>query len=135
MRRWIFQCRWFTVRLHKTQLPDEYRAHNHPWSFVSVILRGRYEEVLYTDITARVPFTTTVRRRRFIPVFRHKDAFHRVIPVGGPSWSLVVTGPKRVDRFGDASWGFLHEGQVVPWRQDALTDTQRAIYGHETPEV
>src|SRR5678816_721998 len=102
MRRWIFQCRWFTLRLHKIQMADEYSPHNHPWSFVSVILKGRYDEERYyvgddnVYIGSGANIThETVERRWLRPVYRNKDDFHRVIPLAkyGPTWTFVITGP------------------------------------------
>lgn len=140
MRRWIFQCRWFTVRLHKTQLPDEYRPHNHPWSFISVILKGRYDEMVYGNVGTITQTQRLIHRQRWRPVFRHKDTFHRVMPVGGPSWSLVLTGPKRTVKFGtekgDASWGFLNDdGTVSHWRSDDTNQENIQRFGTPTPEV
>lgn len=135
MRRWIFQCRWFTVRLHNIKLPDEYRPHNHPWNFVSILLKGQYMEYISEPGPAETRVTRGVYRRRLVPAFRGKDTFHRVVPAGS-AWTLVITGPKRQTADGDAKWGFMDEaGNLVDWRQDALTESQRATYGHETPEV
>lgn len=138
MRRWIFQCRWFTIRLHKTQLPDEYRPHNHPWSFVSIQLsRNGYTELIYTEEPSRYRSQRVVSSRRFWPRFRSKDTFHRVlpnVPEGNyinhppPAWTLVLTGPKRESEPGVAKWGFLAEdGSVVEWRM--------ADEGYPTPSV
>ncbi|CAB4203506.1 hypothetical protein UFOVP1382_122 [uncultured Caudovirales phage] len=45
MDRWVWQTRWFTVRLHHIQRPDaDVELHDHPWSFFSLILKGWYEE-------------------------------------------------------------------------------------------
>ena len=46
LTRWhLFSSKWFTVMLHKFHRSDEDRAlHDHPWSFISIMLwRGYYE--------------------------------------------------------------------------------------------
>jgi hypothetical protein len=137
MRRWVFSCPWFTVRLHNIKLSDEYRPHNHPWSFVSVLLHGKYDEERYTDKDPLMPYAV-VNRRRFVPVYRHQDAYHRVIPLTkwGAVWTLVLTGPKRTDQFGDAAWWFLNEdGTRTHWTNEANNQANTAAYGSPTPEV
>ncbi len=45
MARWIWQTRWFTIRIHHIKRADaDVELHDHPWSFISLILKGWYEE-------------------------------------------------------------------------------------------
>lgn len=92
------------VYVHKFLRSDDERApHNHPWWFMSFVLRGWYLE--YTD-TPPNPHV----RKQFSLAYRGLDVFHRVAlpqvlcrdgsygPVS--CWTLVVTGPDV------RSWGF-----------------------------
>ncbi|GBQ69758.1 hypothetical protein AA103196_2302 [Ameyamaea chiangmaiensis NBRC 103196] len=70
--RWylIPRNRWFNVYLHKFLRSDEDRAlHDHPWWWVSLILRGRYLEHTPSD---------TFLRRAWRPRWGRATALHRV---------------------------------------------------------
>lgn len=44
IRYHLFGCRWFKVRLHHILLSDPDCLHDHPWDFISIILKGGYRE-------------------------------------------------------------------------------------------
>jgi hypothetical protein len=96
LRRWrIFECPWFGVYLHRIDGPDEGRdLHDHPWPFVSIVLRGGYIE--------EVPDYYGVRERSVRWVnFKAAEDRHRVASVDKPTWTLVLRGPRW------RRWGFL----------------------------
>ena len=44
-RYYVVETRWFAVYLHHLHTSDEDRAlHDHPWSFVTFLISGGYEE-------------------------------------------------------------------------------------------
>lgn len=99
--RWYIWPRnkWLNLYLHKFQHDDDDRAlHDHPWWFVSLMLRGSYVEVLQGG--------TKWWRRAGSLAFRPADHAHRVVLPRDddgnmkPCWTLVLTGP--VVR----EWGF-----------------------------
>lgn len=96
------------IRVHHICLPDQERdVHSHPWPFVSVILRGWYEEMERRGGGARF----CVRMRGDVVRKQAKD-MHRICQVSySGAWTLFMTGPKQ------QSWGFLVDGEVVPWRK------------------
>ena len=91
------------IYVHKFLRSDDDRAlHDHPWWFVSLMLRGRYDEV--TDRGVK-------RRRAGSIAYRPAEWRHRVrlirrgLPSAGqvwevPCWTLIITG-RRV-----RTWGF-----------------------------
>lgn len=104
MRRWVLEARWFTLRLHHILREDYDRTtfHDHPWSFVSVLLRGSYTEYgpggVWPGPRARV-------------VYRPAEALHRITSVTpGGAWTLVLTGRRR------RQWGFVEDTAWVDWR-------------------
>lgn len=120
MRRWLFETRWFTVRLHHILREDYDRTtfHDHPWSFVSVLLRGAYAEWVpgggprgWPVFRGAVGFFRDAPFGRRLLVFRPAEALHRItwVPKGG-AWTLVLTGPKR------RQWGFVEQAAWVDWR-------------------
>lgn len=40
----IFSCFLFSIKLHRILMSDDDCMHDHPWSFISIILRGGYVE-------------------------------------------------------------------------------------------
>lgn len=95
--RWRIETPWGSVRLHKWLGPDDDRAfHDHPWDFITFVLRGGYVDKSPAGDEHLRAFTT-----------RHRGANHRhtVVPDPDGAWTLVVTGPKI------RSWGFWVAGK------------------------
>lgn len=116
-RWWLLPYNRFglAVRLHHILRSDDARAfHDHPWPYLTIILRGGYCEVrplydrsgLYLGETRRWhgPGTVLLRRAR---------AWHRLeLAPGLTTWTLFITGPKR------QNWGFLVAPEhKVSWRR------------------
>lgn len=103
MRRfWLLRLGPLQIRLHHILAEDPARdEHDHPWPFVSVILRGWYLERRGDRFT----------RREAGQAYRMKRGqFHRIVQVaGGGAWTLFITwGARR-------GWGFKRtDGTVVP---------------------
>lgn len=96
--RWIlFSCPLFGIMVHKMLRSDYDRAlHDHPWDFLSIVLKGGYAE----EFEER-----GVRDFRFNApghiLFRKAEFKHRVIlDKGKICWTLVFKGPRR------RKWGF-----------------------------
>ena len=101
------------VRVHEILRSDyERHPHDHPWWYVTVILRGNYIETRYND------------EGRLIDVnhwgpgsvlFRKASSWHRLtLPERGSTWTLFIMGPK------SRGWGFNVNGRKVPWREYLL---------------
>lgn len=112
-----------SIRIHRIKKSDDDRAlHDHPWKFVTVILKGGYYEVrpIYSDWYCFVGDSTEVVTQRYqsgesikwhgpgsILVRRHTD-FHRlIVPEGGEAWTMFCTG-KYMHK-----WGFMHDGSKM----------------------
>lgn len=109
--RWyvIPRNKFFNVYLHKFLRDDDDRAlHDHPWWFVSLMLRGNYAEHTDAGIVKRsspsVAFRAAAHRHR---VELSRDHFGAAVPC----WTLVFTG--RVRRV----WGFHCPQGFVPWQK------------------
>lgn len=112
-----YLLRWFiwprnprlNLYLHKFVRDDEDRAlHDHPWWFISLVLKGSYSEII-TD--------GEIQRHRFGIAFRRAIHRHRVVldrSTAGvliPCWTLVLTGPRV------RTWGFWCSKGFVPWQE------------------
>lgn len=100
----------FCLYLHRIHASDGDRdLHSHPWSFVSMILRGGYIEVL---ASADDPKRGWVRARTRWSVHRHPfKLIHRIEIVAPGTVTLVLTGRRR------DNWGFYTDNGFVPWQE------------------
>ena len=119
----VFQTPLFGLYLHRIHTPDVDRdPHTHPWWFVSLVLSGGYDELVWDhpeDIgspAARDAIRWARKRTRGRWSLRTvgRSQAHRITDVRGVLWTLVLTGPRR------ASWGFWTPMGFVDWR-DYLT--------------
>lgn len=115
--RWtLFGCNLFSIKLHHIMQSDDECLHDHPWSFISIILKGGYneeaplmEEELAKSDHLREKFLFKGMAMGKIKVWYGVGAIlrrpahyrHRLIlPEGKTCWTLVLTGkPFR-------EWGF-----------------------------
>lgn len=101
------------VRVHEILRSDAGRhPHDHPWWYVTVILRGNYIETVYNDAGRLVDVN------HWGPgsvLFRKASSWHRLtLPERGSTWTLFITGPYR------QGWGFNVNGKKVPHREYLL---------------
>lgn len=99
---WPFGGHVFLHHMERADLDRD--LHDHPWSFVSVILKGGYCEYVRSGDAIRPVFNRPGR-----VVIRGAEHLHRVsfLP-SGECWTLVFTGPKR------RKWGFQVGALWVP---------------------
>ncbi len=97
------------IRVHHIGRSDSAEAlHDHPWQFVSIILRGRYIE--HTPSGA-------AEFRAGDCLWRPIDTRHRIeLFPGEDVWSLVITGPREQD------WQFYPHAQAP--RRDPAERTE-----------
>jgi len=95
--RWRIETPVGSLRLHHWLGPDDDRAfHDHPWWFITLVLRGSY-----SDVNPRgydLLYAGSVR-------FRRAEHRHTVIPGKNGAWTLLVTGRRVRD------WGFWKNGK------------------------
>ena len=92
---------WFAVYLHRFFRGDIDRClHDHPWPFISVVLKGGYWEVMSDGYHWRRPGSI---------LWRPAKTAHR-IECGPGTWSLVVVGRRVRD------WGFYTPSGWQKWR-------------------
>ena len=113
--RWrLIQCPWFGVYLHKLGTEDPRDVlHNHPWGFVSFIIKGGYDE--FTP--SRIGYAES-RRIRFINVKRFSNSFHWISNLHRtPTWTLMFVGRRR------RVWGYLdRDGTYTDYNKHVFND-------------
>lgn len=106
----VLQLFGIAARVHHILRSDEGRdPHDHPWSYLTVILMGGYFEERFDD------------EGRFVSVrwhgpgsvlWRPANSWHKlIVPQGQTAWTLFITGRKQ------ATWGFNVAGVKVPHRE------------------
>jgi hypothetical protein len=116
MDRWtLFECRFFSIKIHKLLASDQACLHDHPWPSVSFLLSGGYVEhtSLYgkkignynnllfdeeTGLTEVMPSKGKVISR-FSLVYRSANFAHR-LEIHQPVYTLFITFKK------ERIWGF-----------------------------
>jgi hypothetical protein len=124
LERWIFNTGLFAVRVHHFFRSDEDHVHDHPWWFLTIVLRGSYDDWVSCDacggmglgpleecetspsVWRRHPCTVCGGKKQVIGdrmrpgTIRYRSALHahRVVTEG--VWTLCITGRKSRD------WGF-----------------------------
>lgn len=114
LRRWFLIPRngLLNIYLHHFLRSDDDRAlHDHPWHFLSFVLKGGYWEHRRDKL-----ITSKSWRPAGSIGFRKADTLHRVElewlaqnPRETSAWTIVITGPKLRE------WGFACAKRWVPW--------------------
>lgn len=106
----VVQTPLISVYLHDLNLPDTDRdPHDHPWNFLSIVLRGGYVERLWFAPMALPAVTRTWRRFSVHRMKRGKA--HMIDSVKPRTKTLVVTGRRQ------GSWGFYTDSGFVDWQE------------------
>ncbi len=94
----LVKTRWFNVYLHRLlALQKHPHCHDHPWTFVAVLLKGGYWEC------RGGPTGNVWTWQKPGSVLYRPAEFRHTVVTNGVSWSLIFTGPKRRE------WGFREE--------------------------
>lgn len=118
--RWnLFECCWFSLKVHKILISDYDCHHDHPWSFLSFILWGGYVEHVtrYREAgSAKVKYITSHLYGPGSILFRRADHIHR-LEIHQPAWTFVITFKKIKE------WGFYTPAGFVKWFRYRTTNS------------
>lgn len=114
LTRWrIVQTPWGGLYLHRMEGPDPRATlHDHPWSFLSLILRGGYVERRLDPMTMRVD---EGHRVRWWNRMRATDAHSIRSLLRVPTWTLLLVGKRR------RTWGYLEGPAWQHWEVQGNT--------------
>ncbi|MES2004303.1 MAG: hypothetical protein V4450_07265 [Bacteroidota bacterium] len=100
LHRWnLFECRFFSIKIHKLMSSDSACDHDHPWAFITFLLKGGYVE--YTPTGSKV-------YSRFSLLYRPAKYVHR-LEIHQPVWTFVITFKKV------RQWGFITPRGWIPF--------------------
>lgn len=102
-RWWLVKTPWGGIALHKMSAPDARSTlHDHPFGFVSIVLRGGYWERRLD------PKTMYVWLRRVARVnVMSKYGAHAIVDIERtPTWTLLLIGRHR------RTWGFWERSPI-----------------------
>lgn len=118
----------FASRIHHILRSDTDRhLHDHPWYYMTIILRGGYYEVTYATYEDTLKYFYDRRYKIFYGddgirykqrwygagsvIMRKPGSWHRlVVPEGQTAWTWFFTSRKKQD------WGFMTDSGKVLWR-------------------
>jgi hypothetical protein len=104
----IIATPWFGIYLHDIFEDDGDRdPHNHPWSFISIVLRGYYVERLFPDPVNRRDHYVEKTHPQWSVHRMGRDTAHRIVYAAPGLKTLILVGPRR------SSWGFFKRNPVV----------------------
>lgn len=109
--------RWILLRvprigiyLHKLCRSDYDRAlHDHPWPFISIVLRGNYIEVHDQTIDGKPVYEGHGRGAILIRPAEWRHRF--ILTENTPTWTLVIVGRRQ------RQWGFFLKDGWCWWRK------------------
>jgi hypothetical protein len=109
---------WFSIKIHKILLSDDACLHDHPWSFLSIVLKNGYKEYHHRNGHAFTSFKNdgtytlneTVYKHIKAPAILYRKAnwAHRLV-VDKPATTLVITFKKT------RQWGFFTPSGWIKW--------------------
>jgi hypothetical protein len=92
--RWtLFKRPWLNIYIHRmwAPRPHPHGCHDHPWSFIAIILWGGYYETMRGRTVWRGPGSL---------LFRPATSSHQTLTDRRPHWSIIIAGAKI------RGWGF-----------------------------
>jgi hypothetical protein len=106
--RWnLFECKFFSIKIHKLVSSDPACPHDHPWAFITFLLKGGYVE--HTLQGSKV-------YSRFSLLYRPAHYLHR-LEIHQPVYTFVITFKKVRE------WGFQTPAGWVKWFRYNPTNT------------
>jgi hypothetical protein len=104
-RRWrLLSTPWFNIYIHNILKSDaDTDAHDHPWNFTSIILKGSYQE--YNELGELSP----IYKCGSIHSLKTTE-FHRLKLIKSAT-TLAITGKRKHD-----PWGYMTEGGWVDFK-------------------
>jgi hypothetical protein len=118
----LFESRWLSARVHYLATADlDRHLHDHPWNFVSLVLRGGYMEARPVSLEPcfergleraldYVESSRVTTRVCGSVAFRRATDRHRISSVLPHTWSLFVYGPAL------QWWGFYTPQGKIHWK-------------------
>jgi hypothetical protein len=95
--RWVFDFYLFSIRIHHWLASDDQRnMHDHPWGYVTFVIRGGYTDV---NPNGRIPLPRW-SLRKFPATHQHTT----LVNPGG-AWTILLTGRDKRE------WGFWVNGR------------------------
>lgn len=115
IRTTLFKCKLFSIKIHKVLISDTGDLHDHPWNYMSIILKGGYYEHTQQKVSGYINGNNNSyyenKKTWYKPgsiLFRKGDVPHKLeIPEGKTCTSLIFTSYKWRD------WGFIQDGKWI----------------------
>lgn len=101
--RWVFIFFGYSIRVHRWLRSDDKRyKHNHPWWFITFVIKGEYTDV--ARLSETIDLYDQVKTFQFR--YRKSNHTHYVVPIPN-TWTILLTG-KPLNK-----WGFWIRGRYL----------------------
>jgi hypothetical protein len=112
IRYYILKCKLFQIVLHHILLDDKECLHDHPWNFISIILKGGYMEWHEPQIKPNGDIVVVHGYHAGQILYRKAEWRHRLTLLPNTTcWSLVIMFKRRRE------WGFWTPKGFKHWEQ------------------
>ena len=105
-RRWqILKTSWFSIYFHGIyRKDDDKHLHDHPWNYISIILKGSFFEVYQHEGGEQ-----TIKCLNAISFIKRKaTTFHKIYTLNTPAvYTLFITGKEHKE------WGYLVNDKFI----------------------
>ena len=107
---WVLQRLGIAVRVHEILRSDNDRAlHNHPWGYVTIILKGGYVEITDDGMRWYGPGSVLIRGTKHKHRLVLDPAYYPATKGEQQATTLFITGPYK------QKWGFFTPAGKVPY--------------------
>lgn len=89
MRWYLIKNKHFNLMIHKIVLSDHECVHDHPWNFLSLILKGGYVEHVEIPLPDGTLYKTSKIYHPLSILFRKAEHRHK-LEIHQPCWTLVL---------------------------------------------
>ena len=108
IRYFIFRSKYIGVFIHRLLRSDVRTMHDHPWTFISIILTGEYTEHTLSKHINNLEVKKVYKR--FSILYRPAKWIHR-LEMDKPMWTLVIRFKRT------KPWEFFSKTGFVNWKE------------------
>lgn len=112
---------FFSIKIHNILVSDDACMHDHPWAFLSIILKGGYKETTVlknidrdyhiSDYDVKSCMHTISKQFKAGNILYRPPHWIHKLEIDKPAWTLVFTFMKV------KKWGFFTQKGWIPWNK------------------
>lgn len=106
----IFDCKYFSIKIHKILQSDIGGFHDHPWDYISIMIKGSYIEETVVELDTPYIITRQIKIKSPSIIYRNGKKLHRLLLEENKTCTTIVITSKKY-----RSWNILpnNEGELI----------------------